>query len=45
MLPENKVPLISFRGKRVRKEDMMSIDLNMLTQRLSSSEIDEYKFG
>ena len=24
---------------------MMSIDLNMLTQRLSSSEIDEYKFG
>ena len=45
VLPENKVPLISFRGKRVRKEDMMSIDLIMLTQRLSSSEIDEYKFG
>lgn len=34
-----------FRGKRVRKEDMKSIDLMMLTQRLSSSEIDEYKFG
>ena len=45
MLPENKAPLISFRGKIVRKEDMMSITLIMLTQILSSFEMDEYKFG
>ena len=36
---------LSLLEERVRKEDMMSIDLIMLTQRLSSSEIDEYKFG
>lgn len=45
MLSENKVPLISFRGKIVRKEDMMSITLIMITQLLSSSETDKYKFG
>lgn len=45
MLSENKIPLISFRGKIVRKEDMMSITLIMMTQILSNSEIDEYKFG